>query len=371
MYALADTISQNSSLVLKRLSNLAIELCDADSAGVSVVESSETGELFRWQALAGEIEQYVGGTTPRDWSPCGECLKAGRATLYSYPARYFTYFQALDRPIVEGLVIPMLANGSAVGTIWIMSHTSRNRFDAEHVRIMASLAIFATRALREHAEERADGARGNRDLVWDEYMRRIIRRDEFALAALFEETYPLVLATALRIVSFRTDAEEVAADVFARVWKKAETFDSHRGNVGSWLISMTRNGAIDKLRACAVRGRSETALLSRCSASENLQSALEAAERLAWLKVALEGLPFEQRRAIELFYFSEMSAADIARELRQPIGTVKTRIRLGRFALRRLLAALEPAGSTRRRAPLSTRKVLEPTLSRLFEPMTA
>jgi|ERR1700693_5966942 len=73
MHSLASVLTQNSTMVLKRLATLAIELCDAGSSGVSVIEASDDGtQIFRWQALAGELEQHEGGATPGDWSPCGE-----------------------------------------------------------------------------------------------------------------------------------------------------------------------------------------------------------------------------------------------------------------------------------------------------------
>lgn len=366
MHALAGAMSQSLSLALKRLSNLAIELCHADSAGVSLLESAGAGELFRWRAVSGEIERYIehyeGETTPRDWSPSGESLKAGRAMLYSYPARHFTYFQKLDLPIAEDLVIPMYSGGSPVGTVWVVSHTSTRRFDAEHARTLTSLGSFAATALRftpgreaatgegantgfrkePHRERRlAEQSTVEREIVWAEYVRRIALHDEMALEALVRETQPLVFATALRIVSLRVDGEEVAADVYSRVWKTAETFDANRGCVGAWLVSMARSRAIDRFRARAVRRRTEAALLFQCDSREDPDALIDASRTRGRLRRALQALPLEQRRAIELFYFSGVPIADIAAKLSNPVGTVKTRLRLGLMKLRRLLAALE------------------------------
>lgn len=364
MHVLAGALSQGVYFTLKQLANSAIELCNAGSAGISVIESTETAEVFRWRALAGVIEPYEGGSTPRDWSPCGECLKKGKAALYSYPARYFTYFQKLEQPIVEGLVIPMFRNAVPLGTIWIVTHTSRCRFDAEHVRIMASLGSFAASALQLRfanggaAEEGTNGfcfegdhrpetlgpageSRHGREIVWSEYLRRVVQHDEFALEALLEETHALVFAAALRVIGFQVDAEEVAADVYARVWKTADAYDSRRGGVGTWLVGMARSIAIDRLRTRAVRNRSEAALLFQCACSDNPEAQADASETKCRLRQALQTLPFEQQRAIELFYFSELPIADIAAQLGQPIGTIKTRLRLGLLKLRRILAALE------------------------------
>lgn len=351
MHGLAKVLKQGSATVLKRLATLAIELCGAGTGGVSVIEQDECGEqIFRWQALAGELAQHEGGTTPRDWSPCGECLKTGKVMLYSYPARYFTYFQEIDIPIVEGLVVPMYVDGLAVGTIWIISHEERVKFDAEDARVMTSLGSFAAAALRfsflggssgqNDGGPCADPIRGERAIVWEEYVRRIAHEDHAALAALFEETSPLVFATALRVLGFRADAEEVTADVYARIWTTAASYDARRGSVDAWLVSIARSRAIDRLRSRSIRDRSEIALSVECSSTVDPESSAAASQTKMHLRQALHAIPFEQRRAIELAYFSGLTMTEIAEQLGHPIGSVKTRIRMGLMKLRRLLAAV-------------------------------
>jgi len=342
--------AHGSVAVLKRLATLAIELCRAGTGGVSVIDSGENGEqIFRWQALAGELEPHEGGTTPRDWSPCGECLKTGKVMLYSYPARYFTYFQEIDTPIVEGLVVPMYVDSLPVGTIWIVSHDEHVKFDAEDARVMTSLGSFAAAALRlallgdssaENNGVHAAPARGERELVWKEYVRRIAQEDHSALAALLDETSPLVFATALRVLSFRADAEEVTADVYHRIWRTAESYDPQRGAVDAWLVSIARSRAIDRLRSRATRHRSETALSIECSSSADPESSAAASQTRSHLLQALHALPAQQRHAIELAYFSGLTMTEIAEQLGHPIGSVKTRIRMGLMKLRRLLAAV-------------------------------
>lgn len=124
--------------------------------------------------MAGALKHYKGGSTPRDWSPRGECLNAGTAMLYSRPARYFTYFQKLAIPIVEGLVIPMYAAGLAVGTIWIVSHDEQRGFNAEDVRVMTSLGNFAAHAL--YTSARPSGPEREREIVWTQQRCRSGRR---------------------------------------------------------------------------------------------------------------------------------------------------------------------------------------------------
>lgn len=148
MQPLARQMAQGSQSLLQTLADIALELCQAGTAGVSLLETTPDGEeIFRWVVLAGTLAHHVGGSTPRNFSPCGVCLEYGTPVLFSHPERYFTYFQEANTPIVEGLVLPLIADNHALGTIWIMSHDSRRHFDAEDVRVMTSLADFTAAAL--------------------------------------------------------------------------------------------------------------------------------------------------------------------------------------------------------------------------------
>ncbi|YAG14061.1 hypothetical protein NSTC745_03398 [Nostoc sp. DSM 114161] len=89
----------------------------------------------------------VGGSTPRNFRPCGVCLEQDVPVLFSYPERYFTYFQEANTPIVKGLVLPLVADSHVFGTIWITSHDEQRQFDLEDVRVMTSLADFTATAL--------------------------------------------------------------------------------------------------------------------------------------------------------------------------------------------------------------------------------
>ncbi|WP_017742606.1 EAL domain-containing protein [Scytonema hofmannii] len=148
MHTLARQMVNQSETMLKSLVEIALSLCQAGTAGVSLLDVTPSGEeVFRWDVLAGTLEQYVGGTTPRNFSPCGTCLDRGKPQLYSHPERYFTYFQATKTPFVEGLVLPLIADNHALGTIWIVSHDEQRHFDPEDVRVMTSLADFTAAAL--------------------------------------------------------------------------------------------------------------------------------------------------------------------------------------------------------------------------------
>ncbi|HEY1800418.1 MAG TPA: PAS domain-containing protein [Terriglobales bacterium] len=146
--ALARIMADEPLQLVDTLLQTALELCHADTAGLSVLETTADGEqVFRWTHLAGVLKDYVGGATPRNHSPCGVTLDRNAPQLFKYPGRYFHYFNDVSTPIVEGLVIPLVGENPS-GTIWIVSHNDRTRFDMEDVRIMTSLAAFTGSALR-------------------------------------------------------------------------------------------------------------------------------------------------------------------------------------------------------------------------------
>jgi len=142
--ALAHQLAVGPGGFLQTLMDVTVSLCDAGTAGISLLETRADGEeQFRWTVLAGRMASHVNGTTPREFSPCGTCLDHGGPVLFAYPERRFTYFAAAGVPFVEGLVLPFHVGGVTAGTIWIVSHDTSRRFDLEDVRIMTRLARFA------------------------------------------------------------------------------------------------------------------------------------------------------------------------------------------------------------------------------------
>ncbi len=142
--AIARRMQAGPRAVLQTLINAAVELCGAGTAGISLLEPAGGGAMhFRWTVLAGRLAANMGGTTPRDFSPCGVCLDHGGPVHFSHPERRFTYFAAAGVPFVEGLVLPFHVDGAVAGTIWIITHDGSHQFDLEDVRIMTRLARFA------------------------------------------------------------------------------------------------------------------------------------------------------------------------------------------------------------------------------------
>jgi RNA polymerase sigma-70 factor, ECF subfamily len=240
-------------------------------------------------------------------------------------------------------VIPLDLTSSCEGTIWIVSHQEGRGFDAEHVRVMTGLGNFAASVLRfarGRSASQRDSTILEREIIWAEYVSRIASHDQLALGALIGEAQPLIFSTALRILSFRQDAEEVVGDVFERVWENANSYDRSRGGVGAWLSIMARSRAINRLRSRALECGSEAALSVACSSAASPEGSAAAIETRALLLRAVKALPPEQRRAIELVYFQGLTIAEIAKQLGHPLGSVTSRVRSGLMKLRRMVAAM-------------------------------
>lgn len=172
---------------------------------------------------------------------------------------------------------------------------------------------------------------------------QIKRRDADAFATLYDRYADLVYSVALRVLADPALAQDTTQDVFLRVWRTPAAYDPTRGRFPSWLVSVTRNRAVDEVR---MRGRRRLREIGEQAAgddppdsrAEDPQLAAQLQADREAIRRALTTLPEEQRTAIELAYFSGLTQLEIAERLGQPLGTVKTRTRLG---LRKLRAALE------------------------------
>jgi PAS domain S-box-containing protein len=144
--ALAVAMAASPQAILQQLVETALELCRADSAGISILEPGGTAGMFRWHAIAGAFASHIGEGMPREASPCGVVLDRDRSLLFGYPERHFEYGMAINPPIVEALLVPFHVGGKPVGTLWAIAHTSSRQFDAEDQRLLTSLSRFAAAA---------------------------------------------------------------------------------------------------------------------------------------------------------------------------------------------------------------------------------
>lgn len=174
-------------------------------------------------------------------------------------------------------------------------------------------------------------------------MAALQEHDDAAFSVLYQRYADLVYSTSLRVLSDPQLAEDATQDIFTRLWKQPGSFVPERGRFIGWLMSMTRNRCVDELRARGRRLRREVGstpeqddAVAAIPANENDEPGHRAqlGEEQRAVRAALATIPAEQRRTLELAYFGGLTQAEIANRLGEPLGTVKTRIRLGMQKLR-------------------------------------
>lgn len=196
--------------------------------------------------------------------------------------------------------------------------------------LLAAVAAFRHATAESEAEDR-------------ECLRRLAAGDGDAAARLYDRHSRTVYSLVLRIVGDEGDAEDVVQEVFAQAWRQAARYDASRGAVGAWLLMMARTRAIDHLRGRRARPGMHTAGDERAAhripdRMRDAAAEMIDAEQVRRVKQALGALPIVQRLAIELAYYEGLTQREIAARLEEPLGTVKTRIRLALLKLREALA---------------------------------
>jgi RNA polymerase sigma-70 factor, ECF subfamily len=179
-----------------------------------------------------------------------------------------------------------------------------------------------------------------RDQDWASLIKRVADGDQSALTVLYDSTSRLVFGLVLRVVTDRSTAEEVLLDVYTQVWRQASTYDAKRGAPLAWLMTIARTRGIDRLRSGKHEHQNKESLdaigeITATTASPEADTV--SSERRQLVRTALDSLSVEQREVIELAYYSGLSHSEIALQLGQPLGTVKTRTRLGMMKLRDML----------------------------------
>jgi RNA polymerase sigma-70 factor, ECF subfamily len=174
-----------------------------------------------------------------------------------------------------------------------------------------------------------------------ELLRRISEGDRAAFAEFYDLYSSLLFSVAVKILRDQKEAEDVLQDVFIQIWDKAKAFDAKLGKPSSWAMTFVRNKAIDRIRASQRRAK-----LVESATAEILPTQLEGPsandsvcgrEKAEFIRTAVIALPTEQRQAIEMAFFSGLTQNEISERLREPLGTIKARIRRGMLKLREKL----------------------------------
>ncbi len=166
---------------------------------------------------------------------------------------------------------------------------------------------------------------------------RVAAGDHDAFAALYDRHAPLVFGIARRVLDNQQQAEDITQSVFLQIWSRPQTFAG--GNFAAWLARVARNAALDVLRSAALRKR-EPEMPTEIPVESALEDQVFERVRSAAVQSAVAALPDDQRLAIEQAYFGGLSYREVAERLNAPLGTVKSRIRIG---LRRLFETLNQA----------------------------
>lgn len=241
------------------------------------------------------------------------------------------------------LMLPFAAAGPefAYTHAWWGEVETRFRLAAFTPRGHSDLRTPATR--RISVQEHTPGAPDHELVV------AMARGDERAASALYDRHAPVLYGLAVRMVREPADAEEIVIDAFGQAWRDAARYDTTRGSVCGWLTTIARTRALDLIRARGRRARMADAVAIADGTPAAMGEGFPAPDRgvadreqATAVSGALGVLPDAQRRAIELAFFEGLTHQEVAERLGEPLGTVKTRIRLGMHKLRDALRGFAP-----------------------------
>jgi RNA polymerase sigma-70 factor (ECF subfamily) len=175
-----------------------------------------------------------------------------------------------------------------------------------------------------------------------ELVERLAAGDEAALRDVYRVHAPAVFGSAVRVLGDAALAEEVTQDVFVRLWEQPDRFDPERGSLRAFVLAMTHSRSVERVRAeDSQRRRHDAARREPVPVGDDPALVVASSEEHAAVRAALDALPEEQRRAIELAYFEGMPYREVAIAMGEAEGTVKYRIRTGMQKMRAALQAVE------------------------------
>lgn len=168
-----------------------------------------------------------------------------------------------------------------------------------------------------------------------ELLREIGAGNREAFARFYDQYARLLFSIAFKILNDSKEAEDVLQEVFLQIWDKSGQYDSHLGKPVSWAVTLTRNKAIDHIRSSQRRTKLMSAATELSTPpDETANDSVRGRESAALISTALAELPAEQRQAIELAFFRGLTQYEISETLKEPLGTIKARIRRGMLKLR-------------------------------------
>jgi hypothetical protein len=154
MSRLAHAFLESPDTILQELVNAAVDLCGADSSGISIErENKNDAEYYEWVATAGDYAGFLNATLPRNPSACGMCLERGRPQLFRVTQRFFDLMGIEAPTVTDGILLPWVS-GETRGTIWIMAHGRDEAFDGGDLRMMQVLANFAAMGVRQQRQQK-------------------------------------------------------------------------------------------------------------------------------------------------------------------------------------------------------------------------
>jgi RNA polymerase sigma-70 factor (ECF subfamily) len=170
----------------------------------------------------------------------------------------------------------------------------------------------------------------------EQCMELLGRGDQTALARLYDRYAALVYALLLRMTQDAGLAEDLTQEVFLKVWRNAHLYESSRGSLEAWLVTVARNVALDHLRSKRERQRrrEDTETLAFAVSTPRTEEWVDRRRRIERVRSLMTALPDEQRRSLELAYFEGLSQSEVAARLEQPLGTVKSWLRNALLRLR-------------------------------------